>query len=236
MREAAAEVARRLGDRHGEAFALQDVAWISVSITGQPERGIACGRAALDLWRELDEPRNAQACLNILGYALRQLGRLDEALECLEEASSIGRRYGLASTENHLGLVHQRLRRFGEAIGCRERALALNREVGDRSGESVALANLGWAWSRAGEPDQAVGWFQRGASKAHDTGDRYQEAEALWGLGEVHHLVGNHDQARACWHRSITILREIGAITGDHVARLLRQPVPDTPEIILRNT
>ena len=240
VREAAAEVARRLGDRRGEAFALQDVAWTSVSTAGQPERGIACGRAALGLWRELDEPRSAQACLNILGYALRQLGRLDEAIECLEEAASIcrgiGHRYGLASTENHLGLVHQHLRRFDEAIGCHERALALNREVGDRSGESVALANLGWAWSRAGEPDQAVGWFQRGASQAHDTGDRYQEAEALWGLGETHHVLGNHDQARACWHRSITMLREIGAITGDHVARLLRQPVPDTPEIILRNT
>ncbi|RSM37930.1 tetratricopeptide repeat protein [Amycolatopsis balhimycina DSM 5908] len=240
VREAAAEVARRLGDRRGEAFALQDVAWASVSTAGQPERGIACGRAALGLWRELDEPRSAQACLNILGYALRQMGRLDEALECLEEAAGIcrhiGHRYGLAATENHLGLVHQHLRRFDEAIDCHERALALNREVGDRSGESVALANLGWAWSRAGQPDQAVGWFQRGASQAHDTGDRYQEAEALWGLGGVHHLVGNHGQARACWHRSITILREIGAITGDHAAGLLRQPVPDTPEIILRNT
>ncbi|MBE8517057.1 tetratricopeptide repeat protein [Amycolatopsis sp. H6(2020)] len=240
VREVAAEVARRLGDRRGEAFALQDVAWASVSTAGQPERGIACGRAALGLWRELDEPRSAQACLNILGYALRQLGRLDEATECLEEASSlcrrIGHRYGLAATENHLGLVLQHLRRFGEAIGCHERALALNREVGDRSGESVALANLGWAWSRAGQPDQAIAWFQRGASQAHDTGDRYQEAEALWGLGGVHHLLDNHGQACACWHRSIAILREIGAITGDQVTRLLRQSVPDTPEIILRNT
>ncbi len=239
VRGHAAETAHRLGDETGAAFAWQDIAWIHVRL-GHADEAIATTKQALDVWRDIGDRRSEQACLNILGYAFRQLARHSEAIESLEHAHTIcqeiDHRYGQAATLNHLGLVYKHLRRFDDAVACHTRALSINRDLDDRSGQAIALANLGWTHHRAGASAEAVGYYRRSLALTRDAGDRYQEAETLWGLGETHHALGDPDEARAYWNGSITILRDIGAIDDEQAALLRRQPVPDAPRIILDNT
>jgi tetratricopeptide (TPR) repeat protein len=239
LRSRAADAAHHLEDWTGAAFAWQDVAWTHVRL-GHADEAIITTKRALDVWREVGDRRSEQACLNILGYAFRQLARHAEAIECLERAQAIcqeiDHRYGQAATLNHLGLVYKHLRRFDDAVACHRRALALNRDLDDRSGQAVALANLGWTHQRAGASGDAIECFRRSLALTREAGDRYQEAETLWGLGEAHHALGGYDEARAYWNGSITILSGIGAIDDEQAGLLRRRPVPDTPAIILDNT
>ncbi|WP_214401270.1 ATP-binding protein [Pseudonocardia lacus] len=239
VRELAAAAAHRLGDAVEAAFAETDIGWTCVRL-GAADRAMAATRRALAVWRETGDRRSEQACLNILGYALRQLDRLPEAVDCLTSAYTIcieiGHRYGQAATLNHLGLIHQRLSRFPEAIRCHTRAAQINREIEDPSGEAVALANLGWTRHRAGDHDAALAHFHEGRAIAQRVGDSYQDAEALWGLGDAHHALGDHDRARAFWRRSVALLGEIGALDAAEAEALSRQPVPGTPAIIRHNT
>lgn len=238
-REHAARTAHRLGDVVAAAFAWTDVGWGSVRM-GRAEQAMTCARQALSVWREVGDRRSEQACLNILGYALRQVGLLAEAAESLLSAyaicEEIEHRYGQAATLNHLGLVHQRRSRFAAAVDCHSRAHALNVELDDGSGQAVSLANLGWSHLRAGRPDEAVAFFHRSLARARDVGDRYQEGETLWGLGDARRALGDLRRARAFWDRSLDLLVEIGGLSPAQADARRRQPAPDPPDVIVHNT
>ena len=117
-----------------------------------------------------------------------------------------------------------------------EQSLALHRELTNRDGEAVALANLGWAHYRSGQPDEAVACHERSLTITRDLGHRYQQAESLWGLGQAQSQLGQHAPARTSWRRSIAILQEIGELTATQATTILSHPVPPTPDIIAHNT
>lgn len=71
---------------------------------------------------------------------------------------------------------------------------------------------------------------------ASRVGYRYVAAEARWGLGQAHHTIGDLDRARACWYESIGTLHDLGVLSADEARARMRQPVPDTPEIVDVNT
>jgi tetratricopeptide (TPR) repeat protein len=110
------------------------------------------------------------------------------------------------------------------------------RKIGNQMAEPSVLANLALAYHRLGQHDRAITHFHEALTGAREIGLRYAEAEALWGLGQTQHALGRPDQARACWQHAITILREIGMLTEGEAEKLRSQPIPDTPEIIERNT
>lgn len=235
----AAHTARRLGDRPGEALARHDLGFI-YTVVGRSTDAIVSTQQALAIYREIGDRPGEQRCLLNLGYACRQQQRFAEAIAYLEQGlaicEEIGHRHGAASQLDALGLVHQRLHRFDQAIDFHRQALAIDREDGRLRGQATALVSLGWAHHRAQYSEQAIADFLQCLTLERHLGRRYGEAESLWGLGQAHHTLGNHDQASTYWRQSIAILRDIGELTDDEASALLCQPVPDTPEIIQRNT
>ncbi len=63
-----------------------------------------------------------------------------------------GDRHGEASALSGLGLALHRLGRIGEAIEHFDKAVEIQRELQDRRGEALTLADLGRAHSDAGHP------------------------------------------------------------------------------------
>jgi tetratricopeptide (TPR) repeat protein len=239
LRELAAQVARRLGDRPAEALAHEDLAWVSV-MRGRADAAVVAGRRALALWRELGNYRGKASSLIWLGHAYRSQGRHDDVITSYQKALAIARDLGdrglKARALNALGLEHQRLRHLDEAITHHRHALTLFHTLANRTGTVSALGNLGWAHHRAGRHQAAVTYQRLALALATTTGHRYQQAESLWALGQTHHALGNHDNARTNWRKSITILHDVGALSNDQADALHRQPVPQTPEIIQYNT
>ncbi|HEV8558253.1 MAG TPA: BTAD domain-containing putative transcriptional regulator [Actinophytocola sp.] len=238
-RRLAARMACQLGDRPAEALALQDLGWAYWRV-GRADDAVTITRRALEAWRELGDGVREQSCLSNLGAVYRAQNRLAEAIRCYQDGVKICRtidsRRGASRNLDGLGLVYQRQGRFAEAIICHEQGLAIDRELGDRFAEAISLGNLGWAHHRAGRHAQGLAYHQQSLTIAREVKDACQEAETLWGLGQGHHALGHPEPARTYWQQSIEILRGLGELTDDEAQTLLRQPVPDTPGIIQRNT
>ncbi|MFL6144257.1 MAG: AfsR/SARP family transcriptional regulator [Labedaea sp.] len=237
--ETAGPIAHRSGDLAGEALAREQLGYVHLW-QGRAEDTIICVNDAMANWRAIGDRYGESTCLKYLGYAHFELDRLPEAITYYEQALAlcrdIGYRYGEAGTLDALGLCRQRQDRLDDAIACHQQAIDIHQTTGNRVSQSSALSNMGWACLRSGQHDRAADHFHRAMSIAQDLGFRYQQAETLWGLGNVAHALGGLDEARTYWLHSITILHDIGTLTDQEADALRRQPLPDTPEIIRRNT
>jgi tetratricopeptide (TPR) repeat protein len=75
--------------------------------------------------------------------------------------------------------------RLEEAEGYFEQALAIRREVQDRRGEGIDLANLGLLAEKREQWDEAEAWYRQGLAGVRETQDAASEASIALSLGEV---------------------------------------------------
>jgi tetratricopeptide (TPR) repeat protein/predicted Ser/Thr protein kinase len=141
-----------------------DLAVMQIS-RSRPLDGEREARTALELRRQrlsADHPAIAES-LQVLGGALRQQGRLDEAELALEEGLAIqrkalGDRNGdVSNSLNSLGIIAAMRGRIGLAERYLSEALSIQREVGqgDTSASATIAANLGGMLMRLGRYDEA---------------------------------------------------------------------------------
>ena len=100
------QLRRQLGDRAGEALALNAIGWYHI-LLGRPQQARIFCQQALTLFCHTGyRLGQAQAC-DSLGYAEHQLGHLDHATACYERALGIlrdlGELFGQADTLARLG-------------------------------------------------------------------------------------------------------------------------------------
>lgn len=98
-------------------------------------------KKALQIQRQQlgDEHEHVAATHIVMGLAYRELGELDQALECLQKGLEIQRRLcgadvhqGVARALDSLGLVYQKLGRYPDALEKHNEALRiLRKELGD---------------------------------------------------------------------------------------------------------
>ena len=148
--------------------------------------------AAIDLFDRAIalSPRNA-AFFSNRGAALKELGRLDEALASLENALALQPDY--AEALNNRGLVLQDLERFGEALASFERAIAT------KSDYAEAFYNRGNVLTGLKRPDDAVASYDRALSI------RSHYPEALYNRGRALTDLNRFDEALASFNRAIAI-------------------------------
>jgi tetratricopeptide (TPR) repeat protein len=167
---------------------------------------------ALQIRRELGDPRSIALSLNNLGIVYQDSGRFAEAKACFDEAlilrREIGDRPGLAQTLNNLGTVHQDNGDNETAIALWKEALDLAREVGDRMRQSVILTNIGEAHYRLGRPAEAIKVLKQAEEISATLGDRILQGEIHRALGKAHMLVHDYAAAREQVARSIALFEQ----------------------------
>ncbi|OLB65547.1 MAG: hypothetical protein AUI10_06255 [Actinobacteria bacterium 13_2_20CM_2_72_6] len=102
----ALELHRAIGNRVGEAGALNGIGWYS-ALLGEYERALECCQAGLAVQVELGDRHSQGNTLDSIGYAQHHLGRYADAVESYEAAlvalRETGDRYNEAVTLGHLG-------------------------------------------------------------------------------------------------------------------------------------
>jgi tetratricopeptide (TPR) repeat protein len=113
--------------------------------------------------------------LDLLGAALAEAGRLDEAITAfsrqLEVYVELGDRYGEGEARGNLGAVLGEAGRFEEAIDVLTRAVDIFRGLGDRRNEGRSLGMLGAALAEVGRFDEARECWERATSMLAELGD-----------------------------------------------------------------
>lgn len=217
----ALQAARDVGDRAGEARALDNLGTV-YRWQGSYQRAAEHHRSALSLFREVGDRAGEAGALGNLGLVCWQQGRYQRAVEhhrqSLVLAREIDDRFGQAYALASLGLVYRRQGDYPRAVEHHRQGLTLFREIGDRTGESYTLTSLGLVHCRTGRYPQAVEHHQQALALFREIGDRAGEAYALDNLGLVHWQQGSYPQAAEHHQRALVLAREIGDRAGEAYA------------------
>lgn len=96
---------------------------------------------------------------------------------------------------SHLGLLYGRLGDYARSRACYEQALAIQREMGDRYGEAVTLANQGEIFRGQGDVQQARANFEQALLLNEQADDPHLKSVLLHNLGLLSQNEKDYEQA-----------------------------------------
>ncbi|MFC0546969.1 AfsR/SARP family transcriptional regulator [Kutzneria chonburiensis] len=216
----AVTVARRAGDRRGEAAMLFNLGTAQWNMDRQ-EDAIDSFLAAADIFRELGADDGAAASLNNAGNSHLELGQFDEAAGYFDEALALAQRSGLRDVEvigrANIGFVLLELGRLGEAVEHCRRSIELCREAGLRHCEAHSVANLGAALLERGHPVEAIEQLTTALAMFRGFGEVTAGLEVLHRLATAYQMTSRVEPALELAREALDSARR----TGSHRAQAM---------------
>jgi tetratricopeptide (TPR) repeat protein/transcriptional regulator with XRE-family HTH domain len=220
---AAAAAARSLGDRLGQANALNDLGHAR-RLTGDYPAAAQALEQALSIYRDLGDRLGEANVISDLGIVRYLAGDYPAAAQVLEQALTIyqdvGDRLGQAGALRELGTVRLATGDYPAAAQVLEQALSIYQDVGDRLGQAGALRGLGIERLVTGDYPAAAQALEQALSIYRDIDDRGGEAGALLYLGQVRQITGDYPAAARALEQALTIYQDIGDRRGQGSALL----------------
>ena len=190
--EQALVICKEIGDRAGVGWTLNNLGKVYDDIE-QKEQALAYLEEALKIRREVGNRLAEGRTLKNLGSVYRTLFQYPQSgstKQAAPDPSAPGRVYmnmPKSSSDSASGSQEQ-------ALKCLEEALSIAREVGDRSGEGMALTNLGKVYEVMKQQDQALKCYEEALGILREVGDRRREGWVLNVLGRVYSKQGEVEQ------------------------------------------
>jgi tetratricopeptide (TPR) repeat protein/transcriptional regulator with XRE-family HTH domain len=221
--QAAIRAARHLGDRLGQANALNDLADVR-RLTGEYPAAAQDQEQALRLYRDLGDRLGQANALRDLGVVRRLTGEYPAAAQDLEQAlrlcRDLGDRLGQANALLYLADVRRLTDDYPAAARESEQALGICRDLGDRLGQANALHFLGTVRRATGEYPAAAQDLEQALAIFRDLGHRQGEANALNELGIVRRATGEYQAAAQDQEQALDLSRDLGDLLSQANALL----------------
>ncbi|QQQ78705.1 tetratricopeptide repeat protein [Saccharothrix sp. 6-C] len=203
--------------RHRTAWRI---AWTLATfhrLRGHIHDDLAVWQAAADAAGHLPEPGARILAHRLLGHALAELGRHDDAIANLHQALALARRHHdltqQAHTEHALTWAWEQRGDDHKALEHARHALDLFRALDQPVWEATALNMVGWYAARVGEYDHAREHCQAALDlyRRHDDPDG--EADTLDSFGWIEHHTGHHHRAIDHYRQALALYRTVGNAT-----------------------
>ncbi len=215
----AGALARRIGDRHGEAMATELLAGLAWR-TGDHRTAAAQHAEAARMFEATGDRRRAANALNSVGTALWSLGDYDGARRAHERSlatcRAIGDRRGEGDNLDNLGGVAWALADFEQAIELYGAALAIRRASHDPWGITISLSNIADTEALLGDFEASFAHFDESLEADRAIGVQRNEAHAWHGKGRAQLAAGLPEEAL----RSLGRALELHAAIGDRDGRV----------------
>jgi tetratricopeptide (TPR) repeat protein len=184
----AASLCHQIGDRLGEAAALDNTACISTHLA-RHEEARRYYEQTLAIYREIGDQLNEATVLVNLGELARLSGDLGQAQvyyqQSLDGCRAVGARGGEAIALLDLGMFLGYLGAFEEAeVYCRQ-SLHIRRQSGDRRGEAIVLSALGLLAHYRGDDEVALANCHEALTISEELGDRLRQSRTLTRMGHA---------------------------------------------------
>ena len=142
----------------------------------------------------------------------RRSGRLEAALERLDEAMPIAERsqhpMQKAGIWGQRGTLYQNLGRFSDAVHAYEISRQVREEIGDRRGLAITLMNQGRILTSSGETQRAREVLQQALDLFRETGDLQGRILTLGNLGSLHYHRGEHQRSEELLQEYLQLSRQ----------------------------
>jgi predicted ATPase len=204
---------RSIGDRWGEATALQYLGWLTSDL-GRFRMAQALLRASLRLRRRLGDRRGIASVLRLLGVTAICRGRLGQGRRLIRESAAIyremGDRAGICDGLREQGFALLLSGKLVEARTLLRKSMALADDLGHRW--QLAEANLisGFALVLSGEYREAHDAGQRGLLLSREIGYQRGIALALFLLGCLAVAATEFADAQRLLQESVDIYQVLG--------------------------
>jgi len=215
---AAIAAAESIGDRLGEANALNDlgVVW---RLTDDYPAAVRAHEQALGIYCDIGNRLGEANALLSLGNVLHMTGQYPRAADALDKAlgiyRDIGDRLGHANVLVNIGNVRRLTNDFPGAAEALEHALGICRDIDYQVGAASALTFLGDVHSLTGNYAAAVRDLEQARDISRQIGNRLHEAQALSWLGNVLRRTGDLPAATRALEQALGVYGDIGARLGE---------------------
>lgn len=208
----AAPLWRSAGDRIKETETLNRIG-ICHHRLGKTDTAVTTYDKALALAQEIGYRLGEAEVRNNLAIIYDEHFKDPRALSYYESALAIweaeGKLSEVSSTLCNMGLYWNQRGEFGRAIDLLNRALELKRSLGERVGESRALAALAMA-RRAEEPNVALELFGQALKLLEGEEDIQAEAHVTRGMASTYLVQGELQKAIELFTRSLDLFQALG--------------------------
>lgn len=188
------------------------------------EQSIVKYRAALDIWRVLNDKFMQAVTLYEVGWIYGDTGHYQKALDCFAQASTLykalGDRKGEANTFSNTAWI------FGE-LGDNQKSLEMYLQAEETYRalgrvESVTISNIGTAYAKVGQYERALEYHFRALEMRGAANARGPRAITLSNIGNCYYYLGNRQKALDFYTQAMALMQELKndyytATTTDHV-------------------
>jgi tetratricopeptide (TPR) repeat protein/DNA-binding XRE family transcriptional regulator/DNA polymerase III delta prime subunit len=228
--------ARRIGDKFGESWTLNNVAHGFRELRRFKDAREHLEQA-LEIRKEISDLVGLAWTVTALGFVDCDVHRYESAVERFiealgiredvqrehgdDEAIALANFHGQGIARASLGDSYRELGRFDEALTELREALRIFREIKDKHGEGYTLVKLGDTFARMHLPQDALANFEEALITRREIGDRWGEAETLHSRGRVLLATGEPEAAREAWRHALAIFTELDDPRAEDVRELL---------------
>jgi predicted ATPase len=210
------DLARRIGDAHGLAYALVVLGWGDVFHTHSSDLHPLV-EESVALFRETGDRWGLATALCTLGMIAIGTGQLDAAdapfAESLAVCRELGDTWGLARALHYSGELARSRRRDELARSLYEECISLYRELDHRGAASIVQHNLGYVSAHLGDARRGLACFAAALAEQVSTRDRSNNGlcHCLAGIAGMAALLGHPEQAARLFGAVDTQFEHIGA-------------------------
>jgi DNA-binding SARP family transcriptional activator len=213
LAEEALEIYRSLGDRDGEADALDQVG-MAHQRAGRSRESLAYFREAQALYGGTADSRGVANTLSHAGIACWQLGQYDEAMDNIDAAllryQEVGDRRGEAKTLNNLGQMKLHFGYHRDALDGFQKSLGIFGEIGGAQNEAILHHNIGAVFYYKGSYTEGLDAYRRALALYREHGDLPNEAAVLNDIGALYQSADSYDEALVYHQQARSIAEDIG--------------------------
>jgi DNA-binding SARP family transcriptional activator len=191
-------IRQRIGDRPGEAAALNELGRAYWFLADYDE-ALACYRRSQEIIREIGDRSGEASVFHQLGTLYAHRGSFSEALEQYELAYRIRHELddqsGLSTTLNNIGNVHRALGDYEKALECYAQTEEICHITGDQAALAQVLNNIGNLYWLTGMYPRAFDFLRRAYRIRTQIGDKRGIGDSLYNLGATYWLSGEYHEA-----------------------------------------
>ena len=151
--------------------------------------------------------------LRMIGMSLFHIGKLDEAIEKLNQSraiyQSINETQSIALVLMELGMLSRTAGRYREAMANYQEALSHWQRQHNIQGQANLLNNLGVLHHLMGEYDEAASVYEKALHDARQSGYLRMEAYILCGIGDLYNDLAASDAANEAYRQAEQIAQNI---------------------------
>jgi tetratricopeptide (TPR) repeat protein/CHAT domain-containing protein len=219
--EEALELWRKIGDRHQESAALNNIGHLYNLLTDK-QKALDYYNQALTLWRTLGERTNEAQTLFSIGDVYDNLGERQKALEYYNQALSLYQTMKDRALEGRtlyqIGLVYYNLGQYEKAIYSFNQALLVYQAIGNPTEVAETLNTLGAVYGDISDHQKAIDFYNKALLLFRSRENRVGEGQVLTNIGVVYTDLRETQKALEYFTQALALWKDLKNRRGEAFA------------------